>query len=74
MTNRCNCHLAVMAAIALLLAGCGLESAGTAATAGATKQIELEQARKTQEQVREQVQQSMEQMQKRNEQLDGATQ
>lgn len=64
--------LSVMAALSIVFTGCGLESAGTTATAGATKQIELEQARRTQERVQEQVQQSMDQMQKRNEQLDGA--
>jgi hypothetical protein len=74
MNVRYKARLLVVTAMPLWLAGCGLESAGTAATVGATKQMELEQARKTQEQVREQVQQSMEQMNKRNEQLDGATQ
>lgn len=74
MTDRRKPRLVVTAALPLLLWGCGLESAGTAATAGATKQIELEQARQTQEQVREQVQQSMDQINKRSEQLDGAAQ
>lgn len=74
MTSRSIRLLAATSVFSLLLTGCGLESAGTAATAGATKQMELEQARKTQEEVRQQVQQSMDQMQKRNEQLDGATQ
>ena len=72
MNIRCRAGLLVMTAMPLLLVGCGLESAGTAATAGATKQLELEQARKTQEQVREQVQQSMELMNQRNQQLDGS--
>lgn len=67
--------IAVALLVGLLAAsGCGLESAGTAATAGAAKQMELEQARKTQEEVRQQLQQSMDQMQKRNEQLDGVAQ
>src|SRR5690606_28037095 len=74
MNVRYKAGLLALTALPLILVGCGLESAGTAATAGATKQMELEQARKTQEAVREQVQQSMEQMNKRNEQLDGATQ
>ena len=74
MNNRHKAGLLALTAMPLFLVGCGLESAGTAATAGATKQMELEQARKTQEAVREQVQQSMEQMNKRNEQLDGAAQ
>ncbi|MDR7152343.1 outer membrane murein-binding lipoprotein Lpp [Hydrogenophaga palleronii] len=74
MNIRYKAGLLAITVTPLILAGCGLESAGTAATAGATKQMELEQARKTQEQVRQQVQQSMEQMNKRNEQLDGAAQ
>ena len=74
MNIRYKVGLLALTAMPLFLVGCGLESVGTAATAGATKQMELEQARKTQEAVREQVQQSMEQMNKRNEQLDGATQ
>lgn len=72
MNIRCRAGLLVMTAMPLFLVGCGLESAGTAATAGATKQLELEQARKTQEQVREQVQQSMDLMNQRNQQLDGS--
>ncbi|MFN3496628.1 MAG: hypothetical protein ACK40L_19190 [Hydrogenophaga sp.] len=55
---------------AALLSGCGLESAGTAAAAGATKQAELEQARKAQEQVQQQLQQSMDLMNRRNQSLD----
>lgn len=66
-----RCSLALQAGLlALVLAGCGLESAGTAATAGVAKQAELEQARKTQEQVRQQLQQSMEQINQRNQALD----
>ncbi|HEX5738951.1 MAG TPA: hypothetical protein VFY22_10600 [Hydrogenophaga sp.] len=74
MNSCASTFLALMATAAMLLSGCGLETAGTAATAGATKQIELEQARKTQEEVRQQVQQSMDEINKRNQQLDGATQ
>ncbi|MCL2524984.1 MAG: hypothetical protein FWF20_05410 [Betaproteobacteria bacterium] len=37
----------------LALAACGVETAGTAATAAVLKKQELEQARQTQEQVRQ---------------------
>ncbi|MGE0351232.1 hypothetical protein [Hydrogenophaga sp.] len=48
-----------------LLTACGVETAGTAATAGAIKKNEMEQGRATQEQVRQQLQKSMEQSQQR---------
>ncbi len=68
--NRVRASLAV-ASIGMLLAlgACGLESAGTAATAGAAKQIEVEQAHQKQQAIREQLQRSMDEMNKRNEQL-----
>jgi hypothetical protein len=47
---------------------------GTAATAGAVKQQEIEQGRAVQQQVQQQLQQSMDQtQQQRAEQLDQAT-
>lgn len=58
----------------LLLSACGPETLGTAATAGAAKAKELEQARAVQEQVRQQLQQSVEQGQQRNQQLERAAQ
>jgi PBP1b-binding outer membrane lipoprotein LpoB len=48
---------------ALMLAGCGAETATTAATVGAAKKQELEQGQKTMEQVRQKVGESMQQMQ-----------
>jgi len=48
---------------ALLLAGCGAETATTAATVGAAKKQELEQGQKTMEQVKQKVGESMQQMQ-----------
>jgi PBP1b-binding outer membrane lipoprotein LpoB len=41
---------AVIAALALLLAGCGVETASTAATAAAAKKQEIEQGRRTMDQ------------------------
>lgn len=40
----------LIAGIAVLLAGCGVETAGTAATAAAAKKQEVEQGRRTLEQ------------------------
>lgn len=48
---------------ALLLMGCGAETATTAATVGAAKKLELEQGQKTLEQVQQKVGESMQQMQ-----------
>jgi len=53
--------IAVFAAAAL--AGCGVETASTAATAAALKKQELEQGKKTMEQAQKKIGQSMEQMQ-----------
>jgi NifU-like protein involved in Fe-S cluster formation len=49
----------------LLLAGCGLDTASSAATAAAMKKQEIEQGRKTMEQVNRSVEQSMNQEQQR---------
>lgn len=58
------CHrfkaLLIAATVVCLLAACGVETAGTAATAGAIKKNEIEQGRVLQEQVRQRVQQSLE--------------
>jgi uncharacterized protein YpuA (DUF1002 family) len=55
------------------LNACGVETVGTAATAGAIKQQEIEQGRVVQQQVQQQLQQSMDHTQQRAEQLDQAT-
>ncbi len=47
----------------LMLAGCGAETATTAATVGAAKKQELEQGQKTMEQVQQKVGESLQQMQ-----------
>ncbi len=55
---------AVVVSIALsLVAGCGVETASTAATAAALKQKELEAGKKTMEQAQQKVEQSMQQVQ-----------
>jgi len=48
---------------AAALAGCGVETASTAATAAALKKQEIEQGKKTMEQAQKKIGQSMEQMQ-----------
>ena len=49
--------------ITLALAGCGVETATTAATGAAIKQQEIDAGKKTMEQAREKVGQAVEQMQ-----------
>ncbi len=48
---------------ALMLMGCGAETATTAATVGAAKKLEIEQGKQTMEQVQQKVGESMQQMQ-----------
>ena len=60
--------LAMLAAFAL--AGCGVETAATAATAASIKQQELEQARKTVEQAQQKIDAATRQMQQRAEAAD----
>lgn len=48
---------------ALLLAGCGAETATTAVTAGALKKQEIEEGKKTLEKVQQRVSESTEQVQ-----------
>ena len=55
--------LALLAAAAL--AGCGVETASTAATAAALKKQELEQGKKTMEQMQKSIGQAMEQENRR---------
>jgi len=53
----------ITALVAAVLAGCGVETASTAATAAAIKKQELEQGKKTMEQAQQKVGQAVEQMQ-----------
>lgn len=55
----------LLAAFALAaLCGCGVETAGTAATAAAIKKQELEQGKKTMEQAQQKIGQALEQQQR----------
>jgi uncharacterized protein YpuA (DUF1002 family) len=63
------CHAfktSLLGAALVTLAACGVETAGTAATAGAVKKNEIQQGRVVQEQVQQQLQKSAEQTQQRN--------
>jgi curli biogenesis system outer membrane secretion channel CsgG len=57
--------LALLAAVAL--AGCGVETAATAASAASIKQQELEQAQRTLEQAQQKIDAATRQMQQRAE-------
>ena len=50
-----------------ILAGCGIETATTAASGAAIKKQEIEQGQKTQEQMRQKVEQATRQMEQRAE-------
>ena len=52
---------------AAALAGCGVETASTAATAAALKKQEIEQGKKTMEQAQQKIGNAMEQMQQSRE-------
>jgi NifU-like protein involved in Fe-S cluster formation len=52
------------------LAGCGLETATTAATSAAIKKQEIEEGKKTMERVQQKIGQAMEQAQRRTEKDD----
>ncbi len=55
----------IVGLIAVTLAGCGIDTATTAATGAAIKQREIEDGKKTMSQVEKKVSQSVEQMQQR---------
>ncbi len=60
-----------LAAVAVL-AGCGVETASTAATAAAVKKQEIEQGKKTMEQMQQNIGKAMEQTQQSAERADEA--
>jgi NifU-like protein involved in Fe-S cluster formation len=62
--------IAVVAVAAL--AGCGIETATTAATVAAAKKKEIEQGKKTMEQMRQDIGKAMEQTQQSTERADDA--
>lgn len=51
--------------VAAALAGCGLEAAGTAATAASLKKQEMEQGQKTMQRAQEKIDGAMQQLQDR---------
>jgi curli biogenesis system outer membrane secretion channel CsgG len=55
----------LVAVIAAALAGCGLETASTAATAAAIKKQELEEGKKTMERAQQKIDAAMQQAQQR---------
>jgi len=55
----------LMLAVALLISGCGVETAGVAATGAAVKKEEIEQGRKTMEQMQQKLDQANLQVQQR---------
>jgi len=61
--------LALLGAL-LVLAACGAEAVGSAATGAAVKQQELENAKRTQQQLQQDVQKAMEMPPERAKQLD----
>ena len=71
-----NCHAfktSLLGAALAMLAGCGVETASTAATVGTLKKNEIQQGRVVQEQMQQQLQKSLDQTQQRADQVDQAT-
>ena len=62
--------LLVIAAATALLAGCGVEAVGTAATAASIKKQELEQGKRTMDQAQQKIDAAVQQMQTRAESAD----
>jgi NifU-like protein involved in Fe-S cluster formation len=62
----------IIAIAVAVLAGCGVETATTAATGAAIKAKEVEAAKKTQDQMRQKIDQTMEQAQQRAQQAGDA--
>ncbi|TAK71518.1 MAG: hypothetical protein EPO19_04880 [Betaproteobacteria bacterium] len=62
----------IIAVTVAALAGCGVETASTAATAAAVKKQEIEQGKKTMEQMQQDIGKAMEQTQRSAERADAA--
>ncbi|MDH3318118.1 MAG: hypothetical protein OEO84_00310 [Betaproteobacteria bacterium] len=58
-------RMLVAAAVAAALAGCGLETASTAATAASLKKQELQQGQRTMQRAQQRIDGAMQQMQER---------
>jgi NifU-like protein involved in Fe-S cluster formation len=54
----------------VMLAGCGVETASTAATAAAIKKKEIEEGKKTEDQARRQIGDAMDQVQQKSRQAE----
>lgn len=65
-----KCLIGILAAA--VLAGCGVETATTAATSAEIKRREMEQAKKTMEQAQQKIDQAAKQIQQRADQAGGA--
>ena len=68
--SRITTHAIAIAALATI-AGCGVDTATTAATGAAIKKQEADQGKKTLEQMQQKVEQSAQQAQQRQEQAGG---
>ena len=64
--------LFIVALAIAALAGCGVETATTAATGAAIKKKEVEEGKKTQERAQQKIDQAMDQMQQRAQQAGDA--
>ncbi|MDP2016627.1 hypothetical protein [Hydrogenophaga sp.] len=73
MSNLRQMLQAASITVLTLLSACGVETAGTAATAGAIKKDEIEQGRVVSEQVQQQLQKSLDLSRQRADQVDQAT-
>lgn len=60
----------IMLAVTVALAGCGVETASTAATVATLKKQEMEQGKKTMEQAQQKINASMQQLQSRADNAD----
>lgn len=63
-------RLVMIAIAAVLIAGCGIETVGTAATGAQIKKQELEEAKKTQQRAQQKIEQATQQMQERAQKSD----
>ena len=61
----------VLAIAVVILAGCGVDTATTAATGASIKKQELEEGKRTQERAQQKIDQMQEQMQQRAQQAGG---
>jgi hypothetical protein len=66
-------RLVIFAFIVVLLAGCGVETATTAATGAAIKKQEIEQGKATMEQAQQKIDQATQQMQRARAETDAAS-